>query len=103
MTGKLSDREDEYFARLEFERMKKLEAEHQSAMESAEKDRLKDLHHMCCPKCGMKLVTVDYKGIAVDKCSGCEGVWLDAGELEAVYALEPTHLSNWFDNFLKFK
>ena len=29
-------------------------------------------------------IEIDYKGIKVDKCSACEGVWLDAGELEAV-------------------
>ena len=103
MTGKASDREDEYFARLEFERLKKLEIERQAKLEVAEKDRLKELHNMCCPKCGMTLVAIDYNGIEVDKCSNCEGVWLDAGELEAVSKMheEKEGLSNWFANFLK--
>lgn len=104
MSGKPSDREDEYFARIEFERLKKLELERQSKLEATEKDRLKELHHMCCPKCGMQLVAIDYKGVEVDKCSNCDGIWLDAGELEALEAVSETDkgiLSNWFANFKK--
>ena len=99
MPGKTSDREEEYFARIEFERLKKLQDERHAKMEASEKDRLKELHHMCCPKCGMNLVTVDYRGVQVDKCSGCEGVWLDAGELEAVSEMDRSLLVNWFGNF----
>jgi len=53
-------------------------------MMEEEKKKLKELHHMHCPKCGMNLIEIDYKGIKIDKCSGCEGIWLDAGELEAI-------------------
>jgi len=28
-------------------------------------------------KCGMNLVEIDYKSIKVDRCSSCEGIWLD--------------------------
>jgi hypothetical protein len=35
-----------------------------------------------CPKCGASLVAIHYKGIAIDKCSRCQGIWLDSGELE---------------------
>ena len=68
-----------YAAGTEYERLKKIEEE---------KKRLKELHFMKCPKCGMELIALDYKGIEVDKCSECEGIWLDAGELEAVSRLE---------------
>lgn len=101
MPIKPSGKEEEYFAREEYERRKKIEAEKQKAMEAAEKKRLKELHYMHCPKCGMKLVEIDYKGIAVDKCSGCDGVWLDAGELESVSALEAGKLEKWFNVFIK--
>jgi len=36
---------------------------------------------MKCPKCGVDLFEKDYKNIKVDKCSACEGVWLDTGEM----------------------
>lgn len=39
-----------------------------------EKRKPKELHYMRCPKCGMHLIEIDYKRIAVDKCSSCEGV-----------------------------
>ena len=51
--------------------------------------------------CGHNLVEIDYKGIAVDKCSGCDGVWLDAGELEAISLLEKNKLDKWFSVFKK--
>jgi Zn-finger nucleic acid-binding protein len=59
---------------------------------SSERERLKALHFMKCPKCGMGLIEIDYRGIKVDKCSACEGVWLDSGELDAVAGLEKSVL-----------
>lgn len=91
--------EEEYFARLEFERKRKAEQEKQARLQTEEKERLKELHHMHCPKCGMDLVEVDFKGIKIDKCSACDGVWLDAGELEAVSKLEKGSLGRLFNMF----
>jgi hypothetical protein len=88
MTRKPSESEEEYFARIEFERRKKVESEKQQKLAEAEKKRLRDLHYRKCPKCGMDLIEIDYKTIKVDKCSGCDGVWLDAGELESVAKME---------------
>jgi Zn finger protein HypA/HybF involved in hydrogenase expression len=101
MPVKPSEKEEEYFARIEFERKKKVEREKQLKMEQAEKERLKQLHFMKCPKCGMELLEIDYKSIRVDKCSECEGIWLDAGELEAVSKLEKTGLDKLFSVFKK--
>ena len=53
------------------------------------------------PKCGMELIEIDYKGIKVDKCSECEGAWLDAGELEAISRFEKTNLDKLFSVFKK--
>lgn len=55
MVGKPSEREEEYFARLEFEKKKKSEEEKQKKMAKEEKKKLRDLHYMKCPKCGMEL------------------------------------------------
>lgn len=101
MPVKPSDKEAEYFARHEFEKKKKLEQENRKKMEEAEKKKAKELHYMHCPKCGMNLVEIDYKGIAVDKCTACDGVWLDSGELEAVATLEKGKLDKWFLVFKK--
>ena len=85
---KPTEQEDAYFARQEYERLKKIHDVEQHQFEEHEKQHLKELHLMRCPKCGMQLVTIDYRGIAVDKCTCCAGIWLDAGELSAVVELE---------------
>lgn len=84
---------------MEFGRKKKLEEEKHQKFAVGEKQELKELHYMRCPKCGMELIEIDYKVIKVDKCSECEGVWLDAGELEAVSNLEKTGLDKLFSAF----
>ena len=91
--------EEEYFARMEYERRKKVEEERQNKLAVEEKKRLRELHFLRCPKCGMQLLEIDYKGIKVDKCSECEGIWLDAGELEAVSKLEKGGLDKLFSVF----
>lgn len=96
-----SNAEDEYFKREEFERKQKLEAEKAAQLAAEEREKLKDLHYMHCPKCGMELIEIDYQGIEVDKCSGCEGIWLDAGELEQVSKFEKGSLDKWFTVFKK--
>ena len=101
MVGKPSEKEEEYFARIEFERRKKLEEEKHRKLKEEDKKRLKELHYMKCPKCGMELIEIDYKGIKLDKCSECEGVWLDAGELEAISKFEKISLDKLFGVFKK--
>jgi len=37
---------------------------------------------MVCPKCGGALEEIDHRGVKIDRCQGCAGVYLDRGELE---------------------
>ncbi len=99
MPGKPSESEEEYMARMEYGRLKKIEEEKHKKLAEEEKKKLKELHFMRCPKCGMKLIALDYKGIEVDKCSDCQGIWLDAGELEAVSKLEKSGIDKLFGVF----
>jgi hypothetical protein len=91
-----SKQEEEYYARVEFERRRKAEEARQAKMAAEERDKLKQLHYMRCPKCGMELIAIDYRGVEVDKCSACEGIWLDAGELEQIAGMEKSSLDKWF-------
>ena len=100
MPLKPTEKEEEYFARMEFERRKKAEMEQQAKLAAKEKERLMELHRMKCPKCGMNLVEIDYRSIKVDKCSACDGIWLDAGEMEAVAGLEKSALDKLFSVFV---
>jgi hypothetical protein len=81
---KPSEKEEEYFARQAIERMKKEAEARQAAMATEEKKRLRELHHMRCPKCGDSLQEIELKGVKIDRCMACQGIWLDAGELEQV-------------------
>jgi predicted Zn-ribbon and HTH transcriptional regulator len=101
MSKKPSELEEEYVVRMEFERRKKLEEEKHKKLAQEEKKKLKELHNMRCPKCGMELIEIEYKKIKVDKCSECEGIWLDPGELYAVTKLEKTGLDRLFEVFRK--
>ncbi len=94
-----SQNEEEYIARQELEGRKKMEEEKHKKLAEEEKQRLKELHYMRCPKCGMQLGEVEYKGINIDKCFQCDGVWLDAGEMEAISKLEKSALAKMFSVF----
>ncbi len=96
-----SEKEEEYFARLEYEKRQKIEREKHENLKAAELTKLKKLHFMRCPKCGMELIEIDYKDIKIDKCSECEGIWLDAGEMEAVAKMEKSGLDKFFGVFRK--
>jgi hypothetical protein len=74
--------EDEYFARQEIERRKQWAKEQSEKIATEEKERLKQLHFMKCPKCGMDLKTISLHGVSVDQCAFCGGIFFDAGEVD---------------------
>jgi hypothetical protein len=85
-------REDEWFRRneeklIEAARLARAKREKERAeQESAEqRTRLRELHFMKCPKCGHDMREEDLDGIEVDRCSFCEGVYCDAGELDQLF------------------
>ena len=88
MPVKPTEQEEEYFARLEFERRKKALAEQESRAAEEERLRVLAVAKDRCPKCGAPLVPVPYRGVELDKCSRCQGVWLDCGELDQVITEE---------------
>ena len=40
---------------------------------------------MKCPKCGHELAVESLEGVEIDRCTFCEGFFLDAGELEKLF------------------
>lgn len=84
MTDKPSRAEDEYFARQEVERRKLTAIQQAKEMENAERERRRELHYMKCPKCGMDLHAVEFRGVTLDRCYNCHGTWLDHGEMEQI-------------------
>jgi acetyl-CoA carboxylase beta subunit len=70
--------EQAYFKKLQEEQLAKLR-EKQSEEEAK---RLREQHWMRCAKCGHEMITVNFRGVAIERCPSCGGVYLDAGELE---------------------
>ena len=98
--GKPSTTEDEYFVREDAEKKRKLALEVKRQMQADEQRRLKELHFMHCPKCGMKMQEVPMRGVDVDVCFSCNGIFLDQGELEHMQKPESkgvmSSILNWF-------
>jgi Zn-finger nucleic acid-binding protein len=51
---------------------------------------------MTCPKCGEPLKARSFQKIEIDQCTGCNGIWLDAGEMEQVAGKEN---DSWLGRF----
>ena len=79
---KPSHNEDDYFAREEIEAKRKLALQQSRETAVQQREELKKLHYMKCPKCGMDLHTLKQGNIEIDTCFNCHGVFLDAGELD---------------------
>ena len=86
--------EDEYFAKQDIERKRKLALERKKELEEAERERLKEKHWFRCAKCGMTMETIVFRGVEVERCFGCGGTYLDQGELEKLAGKESTALKS---------
>lgn len=81
--------EDEYFVKKERELLAKLKAKQEAESKTA-------AGHMTCPKCGEPLKARSFQKIEIDQCTGCNGIWLDAGEMEQVAGKEN---DSWLGRF----
>jgi uncharacterized protein len=100
-THKPSTTEDEYFVKEDAEKKRRIAQQVKKETAADEQKRLRELHWMHCPKCGMDMHEVKYGKLDVDVCFACGGVFLDKGELEQV-ATAPggkglmASILNWF-------
>ncbi len=79
-TDKPSRNEDEYFVKQNAELLRKQRSEADAATRAVERQ----MHYMKCPKDGYDLASSVYHGVQIETCPHCGGMWLDAGEVEAV-------------------
>lgn len=84
-------REDEWFRANEKKLLEdaalareKREKERSAQVAETERKRLREAHFMKCPKCGNDMKEETLEGVSVDRCSMCEGIYFDAGELDQV-------------------
>lgn len=79
-----SEKEEEYFTKLEAQKKKKLVEQREKELQKKELEDRRKLHWMHCPKCGSMLETITHKSLEVDHCFNCNGTWLDEGELDQI-------------------
>jgi uncharacterized protein len=92
-----SDREDEFFARQDKEKIANMRTDLDKKRETEAKEKRKETHWMKCPKCGSDMEEINYQDVMIDKCPDCKGIWLDHGELE-ILAKGDTQMSKGFLN-----
>lgn len=93
--------EEDYFAREEAEKLRRIHQERlRQEGEAARADR-KKLHFMKCGKCGWDLQTIAWRDVEIEKCFHCGVVVLDDGELEKLAGHESpeTWVKSVFDLF----
>lgn len=101
-------REDEWFRQheeklLEEARLARQKREEERSRQEAEEERkrLKDLHYMKCPKCGHDMQEEALEGVTLDRCSYCEGIYLDAGELDQLFLKRDEERRGFFRRLVK--
>jgi hypothetical protein len=79
----------------------KREAERLAKETETERKRLKDLHWMKCPKCGHDLKLEAFEGIEIDRCTFCEGFFMDAGEIEELFTKKQPQRQSFLKRLLQ--
>ena len=77
---KPSRNEDEYFVKQDAELLRK----QRDLADAAALELERKSHYMKCPKDGHDLASSTYHGVQIETCPHCGGMWLDAGEIDAV-------------------
>jgi len=100
MTKPTASPEEEYFAREDAEKKRRIAQEMKKAMADEQQKALRELHYMHCPKCGMKMQEIRLRDIDVDTCFACGGIFLDKGEMDVIAAPQQKGIMaailNWF-------
>lgn len=85
MTDRATAAEDQFFRDEEAER-RSLDAldqvQHGLAAARAADARAQTVQLRRCPQCRIALERVTLRGVEIDRCALCKGIWLDDGELE---------------------
>ncbi|MEJ2698722.1 MAG: zf-TFIIB domain-containing protein [Desulfuromonadales bacterium] len=83
--------ENEYFYKEELKKIEKMRAEDREKL-------IRECCHNRCPKCGKAIEAMTFRGVPLDKCPGCGGVWLGPRDLQIL--AEKDHRT-WFDKWFK--
>ena len=100
--------EDEWFRLNEKELLEtarqarlKREQERVGKEKAEETKRLKDLHFLKCPKCGHDMKEEKHENVTIERCTHCEGIFFDAGELEQIFKKQAEERRSFFRKLMK--
>jgi rubrerythrin len=79
--------ENQFIRNQEQEKIAKMRTE-------AKEQMVREMCHNRCPKCGDAIEPLTFRGVPLDKCPGCGGVWLGPNDLKILATKD--HRS-WFD------
>src|SRR5688572_17374434 len=99
-------REDDWFRQNEakmIEAARKRREEAERAASSADAEARREKHWRKCPKCGSDMNVETIGSVEVEKCSSCEGVFFDRGELEQLLLAREGERRGFFRKLLGFK
>ena len=83
--------ENEYFHKKQQEQIEKMRA-------SLREEITAEISRNRCPKCGQALTAMTFRGVPLDKCTACGGIWLGPKDLHLL--AEKDHRT-WFDKWFK--
>lgn len=83
--------ENEYIYRKEKEQIEKMKA-------AARERMVREFSRNRCPKCGESLQAMTFRGVPLDKCPGCAGVWLGPKDLQILSSKDHR---TWFEQWFK--
>lgn len=85
---------------IEAARKRREEAEREQKSAEAEARRAQHWHK--CPKCGSDMAVESIADIEIEKCSSCEGIFFDRGELEQLLMKQEGQRRGFFRKLLGF-
>lgn len=95
--------EDHYFYQEDMKLIEQLRKEREERIQAEmakeaqkERDRLRELHWMQCPKCGHEMLERSLENVKVDICTLCEGIFFDRGELEELMLFQQSQTRRGF-------
>jgi hypothetical protein len=83
--------ENQYILKQEKEKLEKMRI-------AAREQIIREYCHNRCPKCGDTIEPVTFRGVPLDRCSGCSGIWLGPEDLQILASKDHR---TWFDMWFK--
>jgi hypothetical protein len=98
-------RENDWFRQNEekmIEAARKRREQAEQASRSAGEESQRKLHWRKCPKCGSDMGVEKISDIEVEKCTSCQGIFFDRGELEQLLLKHDSERRGFFRRLMGF-